>query len=114
MGLRNRVVTRLPLGELWTDDGELSATRGAPLNRHAVREYLRRGPVRFVVANIGQTLRWIPLGERFEFWRRDVSLHLSDSGEIYLDEFPGGMAYWASEWTDSADETPIILLEVAH
>lgn len=114
MDPRKRVVTRIPLRELWTDDGELSATRGGSLDLEAVRERLSRGPVRFVVANVGQPLKWVPLDERFEFWKRDVIVHLSDSDKFQLDEFADGTAYRASEWTEFADETPIILLEVAH
>ena len=114
MDPRNRIVTRIPLAELWTDNGELPATRGGSLDREAVRERLSRGPVRFVVANVGQPLKWVPLDERFEFWKRNVIVHLSEDDEIHVDEFANSMAYRASEWTELADETPIILLEVAH
>ena len=114
MDPRDRVVTRIPLVELWTDDGELPATRRGPLEREAVREHLCRGPVRFVVASVGQRLKSIPLDERFEFWKRDAIIHLSDADAIELDDFADGVAYRASEWIVAGDESPIILLEVAH
>jgi hypothetical protein len=114
MDPRNRVVMGIPLAELWTDEGALRAMRGGPLDREAIRDRLNRGPVRFVVANVGRPLEWVPLGRRFEFWKRDVTVRLADADKTHLDEFSDGMAYHASEWTDSDDETPIVLLEVAH
>ncbi|MDI1476835.1 hypothetical protein QHF84_09510 [Polyangium sp. y55x31] len=104
----------MPLEELWTDDGALSATRLRTLDREAVRELLRRGPVRFVIANVGHRLRWIPPAERFNFWKRDGDPHLAETDEMHLDDFPDGMVYRASEWTVSGGEAPIILLEVHH
>lgn len=111
---RDRVVTRMPIEELWTDDLVLPAARRRTLDREAVRELLRRGHVRFVVADVGHRLKWIPSAERFDFWKRDGDVHLSDADEIHLDDFPDGMAYRASEWTAPGSATPIILLEVHH
>jgi hypothetical protein len=113
MDPRERIVTVTPVRVLWTDDGELSAERGRWLDREAISELLRRGPVRFVVANVGDRLRWVPVAERFEFWKVHAAVHLSDSERIRLDDFPDGMAYVASEWL-TFGEPPIVLLEVNH
>jgi len=110
----NRVVTAMPLQVLWTDDGELRAQRGRSLDREAIRELLRHGPVRFVIANVGERLRWVSLDDRFEFWKADVVPHLAESDGIRLDDFPDSMAYVASEWLAAETEPPIVLLETHH
>ncbi len=110
----NRVVTRLPLEQLWDKDGDVGATRWRKLDREAIRDLLRRGPVHFVVADVGRQLRWIPESERFGFWKADGAVHLADGERIDLLAFPDGMAYAASEWTPSADGVPIVLLEAHH
>lgn len=114
MNPRERIVTVMPMQVLWTDDGELSAARGRWLNREAIRELLRCGPVRFVVANVGHRLRWVPLPDRFDFWKTDAAIHLADTEQIYLDDFPDSVAYTASEWSAAKNEPPIVLLEVHH
>jgi hypothetical protein len=110
----DRVVIVMPLQVLWTDDGELPAKRGRWLGRDAVHALLQLGPVRFVIANVGERLRWVSLEDRFKFWKEDVVLRLADTDRVYLDDFPGAVAYFASEWVVAANELPIILLEVHH
>jgi hypothetical protein len=114
MNPHDRIVTTTPLQKLWNDSGEPSAARGRRLDRSAVRELLRRGPVLFVVADVGLRLWWVPLAERFTFWKRDVVVHLSDSERFCLDDFPDGAVYVASEWNSAGNEPPIVLLEVHH
>jgi hypothetical protein len=48
-----RVVTLLPLRELWRDDGFLTAARDQSLTKESVRELLGAGPVQFVVVDVG-------------------------------------------------------------
>lgn len=114
MNYNEKIVHQTPIERLWTVNGDLPAMRGRTLDREAVRELLRRGPVRFVVALVGQPLKWVPPAEQFDFWKRDGVRHLADAVEFDLDEFPGGMAYVASEWLVAGYEEPIILLEVHH
>lgn len=113
MNLSNRVVTRMPVEELWDENGVLPATRGRRLDRGAVSGLLRDRPVRFVVANVGDRLRWIAPSDRFEFWKREGSLHLADGEEIRPEAFPNGLAYVASEWQVTPD-LPVVLLEAQH
>lgn len=110
----DRVVTVMPLQVLWTDEGELAAQRGRRLDREAIRELLRKGPVRFVVASIDERLRWVSLDDRFGFWKADVAPHLAETDRIHLDDFPDSMAYVASEWLAAENEPPIVLLETHH
>jgi hypothetical protein len=114
MNPRDRIVTALPVQVLWTDEGDLSATRGRRLDGDAIRELLRRGPVRFVVASPGGPLRWVPLPEGFTFWKADVAPHLAVHDQICLEDFPDEVAYVASEWLADGSEPPIVLLEVHH
>jgi hypothetical protein len=114
MDPRPRVVTQMPLERLWTDKGELPATRGGALNRDAIRKLLAQGPVRFVLAFGAQPLRWIPLHDRFAFWKGDAAIHLAEADSFYLDDFPDGLAYRASEWIVPDGEAPIVLLEAHH
>jgi hypothetical protein len=104
----------MPLERLWTADGELATTRLRVLDRAALRELLARGPVRFVVADSGHALRWVPPSECFTFWKTDGAVHLADGERIDLDAFPDGRAYVAAEWAPTGDGVPIILLEVHH
>jgi len=74
---------------------------------------MRKGPVRFIVANCGAKLNWIPMHETFEFWKR-VRPHIAEpSKPIHLKQFPNETAYIASQWCGSTGEC-LILLETHH
>jgi hypothetical protein len=111
---RKRIVTQIPVQRLWTNDGELPAARGRRLGREAIRVLLHDRPVRFVVANVGDPLRWIPVADRFVFWKSEATVHVTGAERIDLDSFPRGLAYVASEWTAPGDDVPIVLLEARH
>lgn len=113
MDPRDRVVVAMPVQAPWTDKGELSAVRSRDLDGEAIRELLRRGPLRFVVADCGCRLRWIPPMERFAFWKADVTTHLWDAERRHLGDYPDGFAYFASEWIVPGMEL-IVLLEKHH
>ena len=66
-----RVVTAIPLSELWNAAGPVAAMRGAALGAPDIAELLRHGPVQFVVADAGP-LRWIPSSESYTFWKAEV------------------------------------------
>jgi hypothetical protein len=106
-----RKVDRLPLDRLWRADHELGVLRARSLTHADIRELLRRGPLDFVVANIGDPLHWVSRADRFDFWKREA-IRIADSHAFDLDDFPDRMAYVASEWT--GDTVPIILLEAHH
>ena len=114
MNFERRIVSQIPLDELWIDCRIVSANEIRELNALDIAELLRYGKVRFVVANVGNTLRWIPADECFGFWKSEVKNHLADpAASNYLENFPDGYCYFASEW--ESDETePIVLLTVSH
>ena len=74
-----KVVTHLPLRELWRADGFSTTARGKSLTPDDVREFLTSGPVQFVVADVGVAPRWIPASECFDFWKREAKPHLETS-----------------------------------
>ena len=109
-----KIVTRLPLGELWRDDGFSTDSRGRTLTLEDVRQFLETGSVQFVVVDVGAAPRWIPASECFRFWKNEVKPHLASAAKAPLDEFPGGYCYFASRWEEREGEAPIVVLEKEH
>lgn len=109
-----RIVTAFSIDQLWNDAGPVVAVRQRDLAVTDARELLRLGPVQFVVANIGEKLRWIPLTDSFSFWKQEVQSHLAEPDtSILLRNYPGEYCYLASEWLSQAEEK-IVLLERIH
>ena len=67
-----QVVTRLPLVELWDARGALPIERRNSVDLEQMTNLLRNGRVRFVVANCGEALKWIPLNDCYRFWKEEV------------------------------------------
>jgi hypothetical protein len=63
-----RIVTRLPLTELWNAEGPVAAVELGALSEEEVRAKLRLGAVG-VVASGGKPLRWLRGAELFEWWK---------------------------------------------
>ena len=94
--------------------GEAEA-RNASDRKLGIKELLRTGPVCFVVADCGMSLRWIPTHERFTFWK-DIEpniAHHEQRTPIHLEQFPNEIAYAASQWCGGAGEYAV-LLEKRH
>jgi hypothetical protein len=109
-----KVVTQLPLTELWRDDAFITASRGRWLTADDIASLLRVEPVQFVVANVNSSPRWIPLGDCYDFWKREVQPHLrAPEARAFLDDFQDGYCYFASEWS-SRDGAPIVVCERHH
>jgi hypothetical protein len=72
--------------------------------------------VQFIVANGGSHLRWIPVDERFTFWKGEVKVRLvpADVEKFYLGDYPGEYCYVATEWRRSPGQSTIVLLECHH
>ena len=112
-----RIVTQLPLTELWTEHGAFTAARERTLGRADVKALLRSVPVHFVIADVGKPLRWILPEERFVFWKADARDHIVENPEHPIDiyKYPDDYAYLASEWiADGLGSPPIIVLERHH
>ena len=109
-----RKVSRLPLQDLWTEAGFLDAKRVRDLSADDITILLRRGTVRFVVADIGGPLEWISPSNCYDFWKSEVREHLADPAEKAQSwEYPSGYCYFATEWSDGNTGT-IVVLETHH
>ena len=109
-----RVVTQLPLQELWNDDGPLTATRERSLTGTDIKTLLRAGPVQFVVADVGTKLVWISQADACRFRKDEVTSHVTTNSKVILDDYPGGYCYFASAWKRPKDPSIIVLLEKSH
>jgi hypothetical protein len=112
MDIKDRVVMRTPLIELWTSKKILPHKRKGILSKEDIRAIIKVGPVEFVFANIGDKLVWIDKGNCFHVWKTEIEKHLFRQNSA-LEEYPGEYCYLASEWKDGHD-LPIILLEKMH
>jgi hypothetical protein len=114
MRFDQRVVSQTPLHELWNERGVVSEKELRELNASDVAELLRAGKVHFVVADVGRSLKWIPLDECYSYWKSEVKNHLANpAADNYLEDFPDEYCYFASEWESGRGE-PIVLLTMSH
>jgi hypothetical protein len=93
--------------------GTLPGDRIRNIDEDGIKALLRSGPVRFVVANCGSNLRWIPVEETFDFWKRIRHQIAKPSSPIHLEKYPNETAYIASQWRGQPDRS-LILLEAHH
>jgi hypothetical protein len=109
-----RIVTRTPLTELWDSKGVLDARRAENGGENDIVRLLGDGSS-FVVAAVGQPLRWISESDRFDFWKVEVKCRLvaPETDEFRLDDYPGNYCYVAAMWK-CASTPAVIVLEVHH
>lgn len=110
-----KIVAQIPLAELWTSDGPVDAKRGRDVGVDEVTALLRAGAVRFVIADVGLPLRWIPTRDCFSYWKSEVKSHLVAAGAagFHYADYPGEYCYAGSEWPVSTDDT-VVVLEMYH
>lgn len=113
MKLADRVVTALPLRELWDEAGPIAGQRGAFIDREGIRAMLRTAPLRFVVADCGHPLRWVTHEACWSFWKNEVRDRVCPDGPIDLDGFSAGYCYAASIWGLATGER-VVVLETHH
>lgn len=111
-----RIVVSLPLSELWDERGPVAATRGRRLGREEIAGLLTAATIQFVVANGGEPLRWISIGDRFTFWKKEVKPRVvpAASDRFHLGDYPGEYCYLATEWTRPVAGPTVVLLECHH
>jgi hypothetical protein len=114
MDLANKIVTRLPLQELWRDGGFASTSRSRPLGESEIITFLRRGPVQFVQIDVGNVPKWIALRDCYEYWKNEVRPHLAHAGTAIIGQFPDGYCYFASEWDGGEAGVAIVVVEKHH
>jgi hypothetical protein len=110
MSINEQIVSGLPVEELWAGNQLISTIKVRELSLIELTTLVATTKVRFVVAEIGKPLEWIPASSRSEFWKKDVKQHLAGPNtEVVFSEFPGNYYYFASEWS-SFDGGTIVLL----
>jgi hypothetical protein len=113
MNPAQRVVTSLPLAELWTAAGPMRAVRLENIGADQVRDLVRGGVRTFVVANVGAPLEWMSDFTALQFWKRSRTSIASPNQRWFLDNYPDRQLLAASRWeTPSGD--PIIVFELHH
>src|SRR5215831_12860028 len=108
-----RIVTRLPLEELWREAGVITASRSRSLTKDDIAALLRNGLVQFVVADVGKPLQWIGLQDCYPFWKKEVKPHIASERTV-LEEFPDEYCYFAWKWDTAAEAAAIVVLEKSH
>jgi hypothetical protein len=108
-----RVVMQIPMSELWDSEGNLTPTKKRLLGGNDVAAMLRRGPIRFVVAECGDPLRWIPPSHCHDFWKTELRPRIVETDVFDQADFLGAYCYVASEWADG-EPLPLVLLEMYH
>ena len=86
----------MPLSHLWDKAGQLEAHRGRCVGKDEITELMRNGST-FVVADVGQSLRWIPEQDRFTFWKAEVRSRLvpPEADRFCLEAYPNQYCYVA-------------------
>ena len=112
--MRERIVTRIPLEFIWTDEEQIDASRERYLTVTDLTEMLKVGPVEFIVADVGAPLKRISVHKCYEFWKSEVKRHLlSPHDKVDRSKLPDEYGYFASEWSGQIN-VPIVLLEKIH
>jgi hypothetical protein len=105
-----RRVTRLPLTELWNASGPVSGqVRREELTAAEIEDLLRASPVQFVEIVMSKVPNWVPLDDRFAFWKERLQPLLTQWGpenRIYTHELP---VYVASEWSVDGVAVPVVV-----
>ncbi|HEV3163208.1 MAG TPA: hypothetical protein VGZ22_04140 [Isosphaeraceae bacterium] len=106
-----RVVTRLPLTELWDGAGKLRSIRVRDVGARDITDLLRIWSAHFLVAEVGRTLRWVSPSHRYSFWRAELRPHLVEPAHemTRIADFPGHYCYLASEWHSEDGEILVVL-----
>ena len=109
-----RQITRMPLDEIWDNNGVYPHRRLRYIDADEIRDLLRQSQVRFVVADCGMKPQWVPAREMWNFWKHEIKPHLAEhSVPVQLEAFPDEYCHLASEWGGDG-LNPIILLGKSH
>lgn len=110
-----RIVTRMPLDQLWTPSGLTRHIRGTALGAAEVEARLTASQdYQLVEARMGSQLRWYPRGH-YGFWQKKARRHAAEPDEVRpLDDFPDSHCYFISEWHDAGTGDGVLLFEEHH
>ena len=110
-----RIVTCLPLQELWWPDGFANTKRIRALGEYEIKSLLSSGPVQFVTLDVGSSPQWTRLGDSHEYWKREVKPHLAEiESRAPHSQYPNDYCYFASQWESRGPDVRIVVLEKHH
>ena len=104
-----RIVTHAPITEPWDAEGPVAALRIRDLDSDDIRIMIRSAPIRFVLANVGQALKWLPTDDCYAFWQGELKSHLYDERRLYMEDYPAGYFYRTSEWRLTGGGSVVVL-----
>jgi hypothetical protein len=114
MDLKDKVVIKTPLTELWTSKDTLGHKRTRNLGKEDIRAMIKEEPIEFVFADVGHRLIWTDESKCFDIWKKEIEKHLIErEDKIKLEDYPDSYGYVASEWIKDG-ASPIVLLEKFH
>jgi len=103
----------MPIQKLWNENGFVEANKIKNITKAELVEMLKQGSVEFVIANISENLKWIPLNKCYENWAKTKNQVVQDLEKFDLESFPNNFAFVASEWSHD-NQARTILLEKHH
>ena len=109
-----RIVTKIPLDELWNDSAMLAYERQEYLTERQVQDLVFKGDIAVAEASCGLKLSWVSPNSALEFFKKKVKGHIvDDTDRIILTDYEDEWCYLASVWVD-ANGQKVILLETYH
>ena len=116
MDVSKRVVTEIPMAAIWLEDSTLITEERSNCSADQINESLRFRPIRFVVAEVGKPLRWIPLNTCFDFWKEEAEQYVHSLSDGGVSGFHAPYFFIARMWKDClwTIAGPIILLEKVY
>jgi hypothetical protein len=109
-----RIVTRIPLDELWTVSAILEYKRLDYLTERQVKELVLKGAIAIAEASCGLKLSWILPDNAFKYFKSQIKGRVvHDPDRIILDDYEDKWCYLASLWVDAKSQK-VILLETYH
>ena len=112
MDPRLRIVARLPLTELWNDDGTVQAECVGTIDKAEVENPLQSG-AKLVIADVGHSLLWMDHKTALAFWKSEAESRIAPRAKKFRLEDPGCYCYVPKKWTLAKGET-VIVLEKHH
>ncbi|RSK30166.1 hypothetical protein [Hymenobacter metallilatus] len=114
MKLEQRIVTTIPLEQLWNEAEILPHERQEYLNEQEVQDLLKNGNVPIVLASCGLKLAWIAPLEALARFKREIKGHIVNNPDRFvLQDYEDDWCYLASLWNNTLEER-VLLLETYH
>lgn len=113
MEINKKIVTSFNIEELWNENEVISARQIRDLDYEEIVELLKTSKISFVIADIGMPIKWIPIQENYDFWKKELKNRVTDPEKakkgFRLEDYPGEYCYLVSEWKDNLRNTFLLL-----